>query len=94
MVDDAGICRSVQQPATGLFLIVEARREAQGSAGAGVFKLARPVQIDDPQLVPDPVAGRAESGKRTLAGQCPVAQRPAHSGAGGPRDPVGSGHVV
>ena len=56
----------LRQRAARLLPALERQGRDQGPGGAGVRELARPLQVDDPQLLPDPVARHAEPRERAL----------------------------
>ena len=66
----------------GFFSLSNAVDHPDRPAGPGIHELARPVRRDHPQLVPDPLAWRAEPGERAVAGQRRRDQRHADPRAG------------
>ena len=50
----------------GFFPLSNAKVDAEGRRGADLRQLARRVQVDDPQLLPDPVARHAQSRERDV----------------------------
>ena len=78
----------------GFFSLSNEKVDAAGPAGAGVPELAQHQQIDHPQLVPDPLARRAEPGERAVAPERGRDQRHDHARAGRPGGPGRAGQVV
>ena len=66
MAGDAGVRGTLRQCAAGIFPAQQGVRHDQGSARGRNGRLAQGLQVDDPQLLPDPEPRHAEPRERTL----------------------------
>ena len=71
----------------GFFSLSNEFDHSEGSVSSGVLELARSVQVDHPQLVPNSLAWRAEPGERAVACQRGCHQRHADPRTGCPGNP-------
>ena len=99
MAGDAGIRDDLRQRPARLLPAVQGAGGDQGRSRGDLRLLAQGLQVDDPQLLPDPLARHAESGKRTLERVRAGHQRGDDAGrrrqttAGRPRQVVPSGQI-
>ena len=82
MAGDAGVRGTLRQRAAGLLPAEQGARYDQGSARGGDGRLAQGLQVDDPQLLPDPQPRHAEPRERTLGRVGPGHQRRARARRG------------